>query len=170
MVTTAQKPVNGASAPAKKRRSSSAGRKKLTPFNKFMQSETARLKEEKPELNNKERCVRAHFLAPHVTHHASADSRWSSTTGTSKRKRHERDRPLCVIVCAPYASGPCPSRSHTPFLSPGKHRPSSRAARAHTAALFSLSTLLTNAARAPFVCYGIYVPSTTHCSPRFCLP
>ena len=29
----------------------------MTDFNKFMQTETARLKEEKPELDNKERCV-----------------------------------------------------------------------------------------------------------------
>ena len=36
-------------------RSSTGGRKKLTPFNKFMQTETARLKEEQPDLDNKER-------------------------------------------------------------------------------------------------------------------
>ncbi|KAF7791609.1 hypothetical protein EIP86_002626 [Pleurotus ostreatoroseus] len=51
--TTAQ---NGAAKQApKKRRASTGGRKKLTPFNKFMQTETARLKEEQPELDNKER-------------------------------------------------------------------------------------------------------------------
>ena len=46
------------------RSSSAGGRKKLTPFNKFMQTETARLKEEKPELDNKERCVRARSTWP----------------------------------------------------------------------------------------------------------
>ncbi|EKM61417.1 uncharacterized protein PHACADRAFT_247984 [Phanerochaete carnosa HHB-10118-sp] len=57
MVTTTTKTANGgATAQTKKRRASaSGGRKKLTPFNKFMQTETARLKEEKPELDNKER-------------------------------------------------------------------------------------------------------------------
>lgn len=56
MVNTTPKTANGAAAQAKKRRSSSsAGRKKLTPFNRFMQTETARLKQEMPELDNKER-------------------------------------------------------------------------------------------------------------------
>ncbi|KAF5352702.1 hypothetical protein D9756_005856 [Leucocoprinus leucothites] len=42
--------------PAKKARSTGgAGRKKLTPFNKFMQSEMHRLKEDEPELSHKER-------------------------------------------------------------------------------------------------------------------
>lgn len=43
-------------------RSSSGGRKKLTPFNKFMQTETARLKEEQPDLDSKERyaCMRSY--------------------------------------------------------------------------------------------------------------
>ncbi|KAI0027966.1 Sec1-like protein [Vararia minispora EC-137] len=41
--------------PARKAKSSGGPRKKLTPFNKFMQTELARLKEEKPELSHQER-------------------------------------------------------------------------------------------------------------------
>lgn len=33
------------------------GKKKLTEFNKFMQTEIARLKEENPEMPHRERCV-----------------------------------------------------------------------------------------------------------------
>jgi len=43
-------PAKKTKAPAKK-----GGKKKLTPFNKFMQTELARLKEEKPDVPHKER-------------------------------------------------------------------------------------------------------------------
>ena len=36
---------------------SAGGRKKLTPFNKFMQTEVARLKEQDPNMPHKERSV-----------------------------------------------------------------------------------------------------------------
>ncbi|KAI0803181.1 hypothetical protein BC629DRAFT_1591268 [Irpex lacteus] len=52
MVVTEKK--TSASAQAKKKKSG-GGKKRLTPFNKFMQTETARLKEEKPDLDSKER-------------------------------------------------------------------------------------------------------------------
>ncbi|KAI0347980.1 hypothetical protein BDW22DRAFT_1350103 [Trametopsis cervina] len=55
MVTTTQKNSTPAAAQPKKRKTSAGGRKKLTPFNKFMQTETARLKEENPDLDSKER-------------------------------------------------------------------------------------------------------------------
>ncbi|THG99874.1 hypothetical protein EW026_g2569 [Hermanssonia centrifuga] len=57
MVNIAPNTQNGntANKAPKKRRASSGGRKKLTPFNKFMQTETARLKEEQPDLDNKSR-------------------------------------------------------------------------------------------------------------------
>ncbi|EKM84020.1 hypothetical protein AGABI1DRAFT_81750 [Agaricus bisporus var. burnettii JB137-S8] len=42
--------------PAKKTKSTGGGgRKKLTPFNKFMQTEMQRLKEDEPDLQHKER-------------------------------------------------------------------------------------------------------------------
>ncbi|KAK7465554.1 hypothetical protein VKT23_005529 [Stygiomarasmius scandens] len=42
--------------PAKKSKSTGGGkRKKLTPFNKFMQSEMARLKEEEPDMPHQDR-------------------------------------------------------------------------------------------------------------------
>ena len=44
-------------APAPTGKTSSAGgRKKLTDFNKFMQTEVARLKQEIPDMPHKERC------------------------------------------------------------------------------------------------------------------
>ena len=69
-------------------RASTGGRKKLTPFNKFMQTETARLKEEQPELDNKERCVP--LIRPPLERSHSFEcpgSEWSLITGTSRRKR-----------------------------------------------------------------------------------
>ncbi|KAI0800665.1 hypothetical protein C8Q74DRAFT_1237988 [Fomes fomentarius] len=39
----------------KRKTSSAGGRKKLTDFNKFMQTEVARLKQENPDLPHKER-------------------------------------------------------------------------------------------------------------------
>ncbi|RDB29321.1 hypothetical protein Hypma_016008 [Hypsizygus marmoreus] len=46
-----------AEKPAKKTKSSggAGGKKKLTPFNKFMQTEMARLKEDEPDITHKER-------------------------------------------------------------------------------------------------------------------
>ncbi|EPT03436.1 hypothetical protein FOMPIDRAFT_1022407 [Fomitopsis schrenkii] len=38
-----------------KKKGSAGGRKKLTPFNKFMQTEVARLKEQDPNMPHKER-------------------------------------------------------------------------------------------------------------------
>ncbi|TCD62502.1 hypothetical protein EIP91_006798 [Steccherinum ochraceum] len=51
-------PAKNASDAPKKTKSGKkggGGKKKLTPFNKFMQTEIARLKEEKPEIPHKER-------------------------------------------------------------------------------------------------------------------
>ena len=42
---------------------SAGGRKKLTPFNKFMQTEVARLKEQDPNMPHKERSVTTWSLA-----------------------------------------------------------------------------------------------------------
>ncbi|RDX51189.1 hypothetical protein K466DRAFT_550152 [Polyporus arcularius HHB13444] len=42
-------------APPKRKTSNAGGRKKLTEFNKFMQTEVARLKEENPDMPHKER-------------------------------------------------------------------------------------------------------------------
>jgi len=50
----ATKKSTGSSA-SKRRKSSSGGRKKLTDFNKFMQTEVARLKEQDPDMPHKER-------------------------------------------------------------------------------------------------------------------
>ncbi|KAF5384922.1 hypothetical protein D9615_001127 [Tricholomella constricta] len=44
-----------AEKPAKKAKSGSGGRKKLTAFNKFMQTEMARLKEDEPDISHQER-------------------------------------------------------------------------------------------------------------------
>ncbi|KAG2155688.1 hypothetical protein DEU56DRAFT_768672 [Suillus clintonianus] len=41
--------------PAKKTKSSGGGRKKLSAFNKFMQTEMARLKEEEPDMSHQDR-------------------------------------------------------------------------------------------------------------------
>jgi hypothetical protein len=41
--------------PAKKAKPRGGGRKKLTAFNKFMQTEMARLKEEEPDIAHQER-------------------------------------------------------------------------------------------------------------------
>ncbi|KAJ8508772.1 hypothetical protein ONZ45_g8979 [Pleurotus djamor] len=46
-------------APASRRKSTSGGKKKLTPFNKYMQAEMARLKEDEPEISHKERFKKA---------------------------------------------------------------------------------------------------------------
>jgi len=46
---------NKKTATAKKRKGSAGGRKKLTEFNKFMQTEVARLKEQDPNMPHKER-------------------------------------------------------------------------------------------------------------------
>ncbi|KAH9837351.1 uncharacterized protein C8Q71DRAFT_857656 [Rhodofomes roseus] len=40
---------------ARKKKGSAGGRKKLTEFNKFMQTEVARLKEQDPNMPHKER-------------------------------------------------------------------------------------------------------------------
>ncbi|KAG5652574.1 hypothetical protein H0H81_004534 [Sphagnurus paluster] len=44
-----------AEKPAKKTKSGAGGKKKLTAFNKFMQSEMARLKEDEPDISHQER-------------------------------------------------------------------------------------------------------------------
>ncbi|KAG6854159.1 hypothetical protein C0991_010070 [Blastosporella zonata] len=44
-----------AEKPARKTKSGGGGKKKLTAFNKFMQSEMARLREEEPETSHKDR-------------------------------------------------------------------------------------------------------------------
>ncbi|KAI0720111.1 hypothetical protein C8T65DRAFT_634855 [Cerioporus squamosus] len=44
-----------AKAPAKRKTSNAGGRKKLTEFNKFMQTEVARLKQENPDMPHKDR-------------------------------------------------------------------------------------------------------------------
>ncbi|KAG2350928.1 hypothetical protein BDR05DRAFT_900454 [Suillus weaverae] len=41
--------------PAKKTKSGFGGRKKLSAFNKFMQTEMARLKEEEPDMSHQDR-------------------------------------------------------------------------------------------------------------------
>lgn len=81
------------------RSSSSGGRKKLTPFNKFMQTETARLKEENPDLDSKERC--AYMPSSCACSHRDSprpDSSLSSTTGTSRRRRLEVSRASCDLA------------------------------------------------------------------------
>ncbi|EMD42297.1 hypothetical protein CERSUDRAFT_79885 [Gelatoporia subvermispora B] len=50
-----QAAANKKSTASKRRKSSSGGRKKLTDFNKFMQTEVARLKEQDPDMPHKER-------------------------------------------------------------------------------------------------------------------
>ncbi|KAI0726146.1 hypothetical protein C8Q72DRAFT_847744 [Fomitopsis betulina] len=52
MVTKAAQSDATKKAPKKK---AAGGRKKLTPFNKFMQTEVARLKEQDPNMPHKER-------------------------------------------------------------------------------------------------------------------
>lgn len=47
--------------PPPSRPTEKGGKKKLTEFNKFMQTEIARLKEENPDLPHKERCVVSMF-------------------------------------------------------------------------------------------------------------
>ena len=42
--------------------SSAGGRKKLTDFNKFMQTEVARLKQENPDMPHKDRCAPASLM------------------------------------------------------------------------------------------------------------
>ncbi|KAG5643135.1 hypothetical protein DXG03_001525 [Asterophora parasitica] len=44
-----------AEKPAKKTKSGAGGKKKLTAFNKFMQAEMARLKEDEPDISHQER-------------------------------------------------------------------------------------------------------------------
>ncbi|KAF8079085.1 hypothetical protein FPV67DRAFT_1467444 [Lyophyllum atratum] len=44
-----------AEKPARKPKSGGGGRKKLTAFNKFMQTEMARLKEDEPDITHQER-------------------------------------------------------------------------------------------------------------------
>ncbi|KAI0931374.1 hypothetical protein AcW1_001211 [Taiwanofungus camphoratus] len=46
---------NRDAAKKSKKRKSTGGRKKLTDFNKFMQTEVARLKEESPDMPHKDR-------------------------------------------------------------------------------------------------------------------
>jgi len=56
MPPRAKKTAEVAEKPARKTKSSGGGaRKKLTPFNKFMQQELARLKEDKPDITHQER-------------------------------------------------------------------------------------------------------------------
>ncbi|CCM03647.1 uncharacterized protein FIBRA_05791 [Fibroporia radiculosa] len=54
MVVTAQT-GDATKRQTKRRKSSSGGRKKLTDFNKFMQTEVARLKEQDPDMPHRER-------------------------------------------------------------------------------------------------------------------
>jgi hypothetical protein len=56
-------------SPAKS--SSGGGRKKLTPFNKFMQTELARLKEDKPDITHQERCATISVMFGRFTDRAS---------------------------------------------------------------------------------------------------
>lgn len=73
------------------------GKKKLTEFNKFMQTEIARLKEENPEMPHRERCVippplylawcRARRLMIGSMYTGSSRS---SRTGTRRRRKLER--------------------------------------------------------------------------------
>ncbi|CDO73040.1 hypothetical protein BN946_scf185007.g94 [Trametes cinnabarina] len=56
VVTTKQATTDASKKPKPRRKSSSAGgRKKLTDFNKFMQTEVARLKQENPDMPHKDR-------------------------------------------------------------------------------------------------------------------
>ncbi|KAI0360969.1 hypothetical protein OH77DRAFT_1417148 [Trametes cingulata] len=57
VVTTGKQNAADATKKTKTRRKSSSagGRKKLTDFNKFMQTEVARLKEENPDMPHKDR-------------------------------------------------------------------------------------------------------------------
>ncbi len=70
------------------------GRKKLTEFNKFMQTEVARLKQENPDMPHKDRCGTSvvadslgwkELMAGWVVGSSS-----SSTTGTSRRRPSRR--------------------------------------------------------------------------------
>ncbi|KZV65573.1 hypothetical protein PENSPDRAFT_689735 [Peniophora sp. CONT] len=48
--------TEGAEKPVRKTKSSGGGpKKKLSPFNKYMKKELARLKEDKPDMTHKER-------------------------------------------------------------------------------------------------------------------
>ncbi|KAI8990601.1 hypothetical protein BD414DRAFT_577338 [Trametes punicea] len=56
VVTTGKQNADATKKPKTRRKSSSAGgRKKLTDFNKFMQTEVARLKQENPDMPHKDR-------------------------------------------------------------------------------------------------------------------
>ncbi|KAI0640014.1 hypothetical protein C8Q77DRAFT_1084082 [Trametes polyzona] len=57
VVTTGKQNAADATKKTKTRRKSSSagGRKKLTDFNKFMQTEVARLKQENPDMPHKDR-------------------------------------------------------------------------------------------------------------------
>ena len=59
VVTTGKQPAGDAakktSAKGRKKTGSAGGRKKLTEFNKFMQTEVARLKQENPDMPHKDR-------------------------------------------------------------------------------------------------------------------
>ncbi|KAG6911333.1 hypothetical protein DXG01_001004 [Tephrocybe rancida] len=48
-----------AEKPARKVKSSGGGKKKLTAFNKFMQTEMARLREDEPDISHKDRFKQA---------------------------------------------------------------------------------------------------------------
>ncbi|OSD03352.1 hypothetical protein PYCCODRAFT_1434773 [Trametes coccinea BRFM310] len=56
VVTTGKQSADATKKTKPRRKSSSAGgRKKLTDFNKFMQTEVARLKQENPDMPHKDR-------------------------------------------------------------------------------------------------------------------
>ncbi|KAG6874406.1 hypothetical protein C0995_015142 [Termitomyces sp. Mi166 len=71
-----------AEKPPKKNKSPGVGRKKLTAFNKFMQTEMARLRDEQPDISHQERYLPLNLvhapISPSYGRFKAATANWKT--------------------------------------------------------------------------------------------
>ncbi|KAI3622481.1 yabby like transcription factor [Moniliophthora roreri] len=81
----------GTTPKSKKAKSPGGSKKKLTPFNKFMRSEMARLKEDEPEMSHQDRLVALQSYKPKPTSYLQrfkvATANWKTAPENPKREK-----------------------------------------------------------------------------------